>query len=360
MKYKESAQVSAEYLRLALPLIAEHGAAVNPINYAVWYEYVAQTCPPLQEEIDALRNENEKITDEQCERLFSQYISGTDEVKLSKLQEAMQRLLKEMNATVSEADSQALRFDNSLEDYGSRLDDQVELSVLHQIIQGILNDTRSMRESNAALRSQLNQSSKEVNVLREELGRARKEALTDPLTGLTNRKGFTKAAEEAIVQSESTKGLSLLLLDLDHFKRVNDTYGHLLGDKVLKLVAATLRKSVKGQDTPVRHGGEEFAVLLPDTDLEGAIALADNIRKTIKAGKIRRTDNGQLIGTVTVSVGVSHFRQGEPLEEFFSRADTALYQSKATGRDRVTSEAELGPLGSEPPEPPTQLLTDLR
>jgi diguanylate cyclase len=131
----------------------------------------------------------------------------------------------------------------------------------------------------------------------------------------------------------------VVLIDLDHFKQVNDRYGHVFGDSVLKAVAHAIRSCVKGRDLVARFGGEEFVVLLPATSLAGAQALAEQVRGTIAAARIRRGGSAEAVGAITVSLGVATRRPGEAIERLIERADQALYRSKSGGRNRVSIDA---------------------
>ena len=148
------------------------------------------------------------------------------------------------------------------------------------------------------------------------------------------RRAITKAMEEGA-------DLCLIMMDIDHFKNFNDTYGHQVGDQVLKLLANTLKEGTKGQDTAARYGGEEFAIILPLTDLDGAFRLADNLRKTISSKELRNRTTNEKLGQITVSAGLAQFDMGEPINQFIARADEALYMAKHAGRNRVVSQVEL-------------------
>ncbi|MEQ8370868.1 MAG: GGDEF domain-containing protein, partial [Alphaproteobacteria bacterium] len=159
------------------------------------------------------------------------------------------------------------------------------------------------------------------------------------LTGIANRKYFDIRLMECMEQAqESTKPLSLLIMDIDHFKMFNDRHGHLLGDQVLRLVARTITESVKGRDTAARYGGEEFVVLLPETRLSNGMTVAQQIRRAVAGKKVVRKVTGQELGTVTLSVGVAELKAGELPEEFIRRADSAMYEAKGNGRNRVVAE----------------------
>jgi diguanylate cyclase len=194
-----------------------------------------------------------------------------------------------------------------------------------------------------ALRERLEADGRTLATMKAEFAALQNEALLDPLTNLMNRRGFRHALDQ--LASRSPNGLTgaLLMADIDHFKRINDEHGHLLGDKVLQTVAQVLRSCIKGRDVASRFGGEEFAVLLPDTSEQGALAVAEQIRRTVEQGRMRRSDRGKPIGGVTISIGIAIYRPSDDLEVWIGRADEALYRSKRQGRNRVSVANPSGP-----------------
>jgi diguanylate cyclase len=341
MRYTDSPHQSAEYLRLVIPLFSRHSVAANPINYAVWYEYVCGKNTALKLDIDSLLKHGKQLSDEEIEALYMKHVSECDEQTMERLHLDMRRLLSNISDLATQTDDETSRFDDSLVQYGNRLDTQgLVKNTLKEIIDGLLGSTRSMRHFVSSLQERLHQSKQEVDALRKELKRVSDESITDPLTGLINRKGLFSAIEEAISYSDRMNhDPCLMMIDVDHFKRVNDSYGHLLGDKVLQFIGKTLQQRIKGNDTAARFGGEEFCVLLPETPLAGAHAVANDIRKVIEQGRIRRMDDKQPIDGITVSIGVAEYRPVEPVDAFINRADQALYISKQKGRNRVTVES---------------------
>lgn len=340
MRYDDSLDQSAEYLRLVIPLCSRHGVATNPINYAVWYEYVCGKNTALKLAIDALAEKGKLLSEEDIEALYMKHVSECDEQTMKRLHLDMRRLLNNLSGLAAQTNDATSRFDDSLQAYEDRLgaEDVVESTVV-EIIGGLLDSARSMRRFVSTLQERLHDNKQEVEALRKKLKRVSEEAITDSLTGLCNRKGLFTAIEKAVSNEKQTKqGPCLMMIDVDHFKRVNDSYGHLLGDKVLQFVGKTLRQRIKGNDTAARYGGEEFCVLLPETALAGAQAVADDIRKVLERSRIKRLDNNQTIDGVTISIGVAQYRLGEPVEAFINRADGALYISKQEGRNRVTLE----------------------
>jgi diguanylate cyclase (GGDEF)-like protein len=174
-----------------------------------------------------------------------------------------------------------------------------------------------------------------VQELTEQLKRAQTEALQDPLTGLLNRRGFERAILERGAGAAHLAGAALLVADLDHFKHINDVHGHLLGDKVLQAIARILQMNVKDEGILARLGGEEFAVLLNDTNASRARSLAEKVRSAISMCQIRTGDGKSYVGMVTVSLGVAVAAAGESLEQLIHRADAAMYLAKGAGRNRV-------------------------
>ncbi len=172
----------------------------------------------------------------------------------------------------------------------------------------------------------LTETKREVETLRDQLEQSRQEATTDALTGLLNRRAFDSEMVMATENAEMAREyLSLLMIDIDHFKRVNDTHGHLVGDKVIRFIATQLSKNVKGKDIVSRIGGEEFAILLPSTQLENARVLAESIRSRIEKSQLKRMDSSEAIGLITVSIGATCYKRGETINDFLpSRGPGAL------------------------------------
>ena len=198
-----------------------------------------------------------------------------------------------------------------------------------------------MRETNKALEDRLSLSKTEISNLQHSLEAIRAESLTDPLTGLGNRKYFDRSIEMAVQTAlASGEPLSLLMFDIDHFKSFNNSYGHLTGDQVLRLVGMSLKQTIKGQDITARYGGEEFAVVLPNTALRQALTVADHIRRAVMAKELKKKSTGEILGRVTISVGVSMLKPGDDTDSLIERADACLYAAKRNGRNRVICEVD--------------------
>ena len=337
MKYDQDRNASGEILRLLIQKMAGHPAAFTPLNYAVWYEFSTGINPALSEAMGKRLDNGEKLDDDAIEKLYIKYVSECNMDVQRVLREDIQQLLGKLAGLTEETDSQAHQFGNSLQAYGETLKQGLDASSLNALIGNMTGDTDKMRGSMQNLQSELAASKEQVDKLHQELQSARGEAMTDPLTSLLNRRGFETIAKQTYAdQATLDKGLCLLMVDIDHFKKVNDTYGHLFGDKVIRAIAMTLKSKVRGEDSVARLGGEEFAVMLPETDIADARRVAEHIRQSIERGKIRRLDTQEQIGGITISIGIAAYTSGVSVVDLLDQADKALYVSKKTGRNRTT------------------------
>lgn len=336
-KYPHTVSESAEFLRLALPQMSRHDAGFHPVTYALWYEYVAAINKPLRVAIDAACANGGKIDDAKAYALYQEFVAGIDDKTARQVSEGFQRVLIDMSASAAAAGDKAEQFGNAIEQWTDERTANIATAPSDPGLDRLLGNTRDMREAIGTLQARLENSQREIAALRVQVERAREDALADGLTGLVNRKGFDKALATCLAGSgPSSNGPSLLMTDIDHFKKINDNYGHLFGDKVLRAVAQILKDNVKGKDTAARYGGEEFVILLPDTPLRGAAVLAEHIRGTIESSRIRRADTRESLEKVTISIGVATYQTGEAPEKFLERADGALYAAKGSGRNRVS------------------------
>ncbi|MGE0409177.1 MAG: GGDEF domain-containing protein, partial [Amphiplicatus sp.] len=212
------------------------------------------------------------------------------------------------------------------------------------LLEGVLAVTKTVRQENMKLEKRLAESSDEVASLRHSVEHIQQEAMTDPLTGVRNRKSFDLAIVKQMRRARETKEpLALIIGDVDHFKLFNDRWGHQTGDQVLRLVAEVMNANVKGQDLLARYGGEEFSILLPDTTLENAEMLADRIRRAIESRRLKKRRTDEDLGLITMSMGVAAFAENDTMETLIERADECLYAAKRGGRNRVVAESAIKP-----------------
>lgn len=335
MKYHDSVAKSIEYLGPVLSSMAKQAAAMDPVSYTVWYQYVSGINPALEAAVDEHTKDGELLDENTTYEIFSTHVADIDEQVVQRFSAGFHKVLAEMSSSVAQAGDQAGVFGNALEKWCS--DRLTSGSKPSHEVDAIIGLTRNMQGSIMSLQGRLDESRHEIQQLQQEVGKAREDSLADGLTGLTNRRGFDVGLAACLLADDHILGgPSLIMVDIDHFKHVNDTYGHVFGDKVIRAVAQILKDHAKGADTAARYGGEEFAVLLPVSPAEAARQLAEKIRNTVEKIRIKCTTDQRALANISISLGVAGFKQGESASEFVSRADVALYASKNAGRNRVT------------------------
>jgi diguanylate cyclase len=334
-------EVTKSHAEAALAAMLRHAVPPTPRNYALWYAHVSGAASELSRTLDILIANQEPFTTAQNEGLLDRFLGPDLSLAALEQTERLQQTVAQLVGHVETATGTARAYGQSLRDYSTRLAGGDKSDKLPDIVAGLLAETQRVAARNEQLESRLSQSSGEIQELRQNLAAVRHEAMTDALTGINNRKSFElclrSAAREAV---ENGEPLSLLFIDIDHFKRFNDNYGHQLGDQVLRLVARTLTDCVKGRDTAARYGGEEFAILLPQTRVVDAMRLAEQIRTTMMRRKIVSKTSGEDYGNITLSIGVSGYVPGEKLNAMVKRADAALYCAKRKGRNLVVAETD--------------------
>lgn len=307
----------------------------NPINYAVFYEYVAGQNPQLREALDQFRDSARELTDSQMHSLYHSFVSDTDEQAIKDVRQALSSIIDSTRGSLEKVAQESGAYQEDLGAAAKQLTSGDSTDVV-DIVAQLIDETVRMQAVGRGLENELTRTNRDLSSLRREFTRVQEESLEDPLTGIQNRRAFDTALAQALEYARANnEELCLLMVDIDHFKSVNDTHGHVVGDAVLKQVAHAINETVRGGDVLARFGGEEFVVLLPNTPMEGAECVADNICNKVRNTYMDRRNVGKDIGKVTVSVGVALFAAQESSEEFLVRADTALYRAKESGRNRV-------------------------
>ena len=327
-----------EYGAQAMRLMNENQIEPTPNAYGVWYSYTSSQNNDLIEQI------NQRFADKlPFDSPFMYEMSSLLDLPQSDLAnstlEAGEQLSDKMDnilELMSSVTGDTSQFGKSMEGVSAALTSEISAADLGQVVDTIVAATKQMEARSRQLEEKLTQSKSEVEELRTNLVAARNEAMTDQLTGIPNRKAFDEVLlTEIAAASQSGSPLSLAMGDIDFFKKFNDTFGHQAGDQVLRLVGRCLSSNVKGQDTPARYGGEEFVMVLPNTVLEDAVKVADNIRKVIQSRELIKKSTGQNLGIVTMSLGVTQFQLDDTPQTLIERADAALYTAKDQGRNRV-------------------------
>jgi len=339
----ESLEQARGYAKAAFERMERLSIRPVPTNFCVWYAYHTGKSPELRRAIDILISNRRPFTDGANEEIYDRFFTlNHEQTELRASMARVQDTLAQLVSNLGEAGQSTSRYNAALTEISGGIEADPAPDVVTVLVRRLLEETAAIQRRMEHLDNHFTTSSETVRQLRDRLEGLRREALTDPLTGIANRKAFDATLRDAARQSmEAGTELSLLFLDIDHFKTFNDTWGHQIGDQALRLVAKTLSDNVKGQDLASRYGGEEFAVILPHTALHDAVTLANKIRHAFAVRKVVKRETGETVGSLTVSIGVSRYEPGESLLHFVARADQALYAAKRDGRNRVVAEDAL-------------------
>jgi diguanylate cyclase len=330
------------FAEVALGQIKSLRQTAVPRNYEIWYVYATGYNAPLNKIINETLARNGRLSESDLEQIYETYLSH---IKASdRIDKVGSRVIGEIDdvmGLIVDALGMSRTYDAKLDGASEKLRSARTRDEIKAVVDGLLKSTREMQETNKALENRLALSKTEIANLQHSLEAIRAESLTDPLTGLGNRKYFDRSIELAVKTAQVTgEPLSLLMVDIDHFKSFNDSYGHLTGDQVLRLVALSLKQTIKGQDITARYGGEEFVVVLPTTALRQALTVADHIRRAVMAKELKKKSTGEILGRVTISVGVSMLKPDDTTDSLIDRADACLYAAKRNGRNRVVCEVD--------------------
>jgi diguanylate cyclase len=333
MRYTDTGSQSAEILRMVLPNISKHGGCYVPTAYTVWYEHLSGSNSRLTADLTDRLQKSSSLDQRAIEDMFIAHIQSRRAGNFSLLQKGLEALALRLAQAAADSSGGVDQFAQALETGLAELQLQGGSAELQTVLQKLIGSTWAARESVGTLRTELDASQMELRTMRDRLGALEAEVTRDPLTSLLNRRGFERAVEQLQTTGPGLSAAAVLMLDLDRFKRVNDTYGHLFGDQVLRAMAEVLNGVIKGSNIAARFGGEEFVVLLPRTSEADAVALAEQFRQSFAQVKVRRVGSDKIVEQLSVSIGVAVPLAAEPLERTIERADAALYRAKSEGRN---------------------------
>lgn len=335
---KNDFQKSAANLKKAVPLMVKHHVPATPANYALWYTYVEQTIPELNHDVDSLLTEHNVLPPVNSVELYREHIAGKATVDLTHLKTNLEALVTEVSSSMTDAISDTSDFSKilskSFDDISSSIDanNNPTLDEVMPLIQELVDDANDIRHSTDFIHNQLKNASDEISRLKTQLAKVQCNAMFDSLTSIYNRGAFDT---DLTMFCDAKQPMSLIFLDIDHFKKFNDDLGHLFGDTILKGIAQRLKQACKGGISAYRFGGEEFALIVPNKSLRVARQMAEAVRLSVEKMAITDRKTGNKMGNVTASFGVAEFAEGDTYEDLVGRADKQLYDAKRTGRNRV-------------------------
>jgi len=331
-------QITA-HARAAIASLQEHGLPPSPPNYNIWYEFHAGQKPGLSHALE-LAQARGRISDSVMEELSARFFQP--QAEFGALSSALSRIsgtLREALGIMAEHGADAVAFGDSLNELSAEALRNPER--LQSVLARLVDEAREMTRRTHEMGRKIAHSAQQIETLRTELEDTRREANTDALTGLPNRRVFDAQLRALTAQAtESDQPLAMILLDIDHFKSINDRWGHPVGDAVLRRTAITVASLLRERDLAARFGGEEFAVLLPGTLAGQAMQIAERTRLAVSTQTLTVRTTGDQLGNITASFGVAAYRGGEPVAAFLKRADQAMYRAKEGGRNRVCGEEQ--------------------
>jgi diguanylate cyclase len=336
--YDDYAQ-AIKYLKLVLPEMASHKIPTTPENYAVWYEYTTGKNTALVKKIDEIKTQNRVFTQSVNDHLYEIFIARRPQLSIHQLNASVKNVIDSLLEQIQKEDQGHSSYSQSLETLANQVNRIAQLSDLEHLIAQLVSDAHQRTLENESFRQQIKKMSQEVEDLDSKLKRVALDADTDALTGIFNRRALNQTLSSYL--RDTKKQFSLVMLDIDHFKKLNDQHGHLTGDKVLKFVASLIGKNIRGQDYLARFGGEEFVILLPETELESALCVANNIRHYLANQALYDSSNDLQLGRLTLSMGVACRQKNDTADILLERADQCLYLAKQKGRNKAVCQRKL-------------------
>ena len=343
MRYTDSHDQAVEYTKAAMSFLNKHGLTPNPATMSVWYDYVSGANPALVSAVDKALNDEGVLSNGRCQEIYERYlINQTDHEALDDASERLQSSMEEVRACIGEAGRDHGAYGEALIGISNQLKGGGTAEEVAGLVRGILDKTQEVIEKTKALEHRLAESSKEIEELNEHLREVRQQAMSDPLTGIANRKYFDLLLrEEAERASKAKHDLALIFIEIENFRAFKEIYGAVIGDEVVKFVAGRLGQIAAKTGTPARYGGEEFALILPRTGLPEARLMADRIRQDLGAQKLKNLKTGERYGAINLALGVAVYASGEPAADLVQRANKALYEAKGgkQGAEAAATEA---------------------
>lgn len=332
------------FAAIALGKIVELELPADPQSFELWYVYATGQNQKLRDEIDQALQRQGRLTEGDLSQLYARHISAMSARSTKDLDKVANRLTDEVGQVVrmiSAAATSVERYDEKLHEGSRAADSAGSEADLRRAVDDLISATKTMERENSVLKEQLVASISRSEQLKHEIEAVRLESLTDSLTQIGNRQYFDDSLAREIARAdESAAPLTLLMVDIDHFKRVNDEFGHQMGDDVLRLVAARLKSSVRDGEI-ARYGGEEFGIVLYNKSIQIGKLIAERIRAAIESAEMKVRSTGAPVGRITVSIGVAELKPRMSGEDLIRHADEALYAAKRKGRNCVVLKDEV-------------------
>ncbi|MCI3135125.1 GGDEF domain-containing protein [Phenylobacterium aquaticum] len=326
------------FARKALQAMEKHQVWPTPVNYELWLHSLADPTGPLALELGRIISSGEAFTDGLADELAAVYLPKAKlNEQIRDTGDALTKELAAVSRAIQSAQKSSEAYGLTLASASKSLTGERDTDDVKAMISTLATATKQVQRENKSLEKRLSESTAEVARLREHLEQVRRDATTDALTSLSNRKAFDEELDRACEEADARgEALALAVIDIDHFKSFNDTWGHQTGDQVLRYVASVIGGRGAPPRFAARYGGEEFALIFPREGAKTAVAALEEIREEVSSRILKRRSTDEDLGAITVSAGLAERMPGETPHAFMERADRALYASKRGGRNRVS------------------------
>lgn len=329
MSLEHNYQVSSNLSELTHDFLSSHSIAPTPVNYSVIYLYISNENELLNAAIDRFLSQKATITTDFIADLFERYVSFSNQVEnnvLSPFEKTLTKTLDQINQQVGNEE----KVTKSLNKLKTILTKTEHHQSIKHVVGFLFETISNTKAQHQVLSKELSTTQQEIDQLKSKLASSRKEALIDSLTGLLNRRG----CDDKLQTLNFSHTHSSLAIDIDHFKRINDTFGHFVGDQVIQRIAKTIASQISEHDFAVRFGGEEFVVIIANKTMSEAKIIAEKIRLSIEKMKLIRKETNAYLPPISVSIGIAENNNVSDWHSLFKQADDALYQAKNSGRNR--------------------------
>ncbi|WP_088330455.1 GGDEF domain-containing protein [Lacimicrobium sp. SS2-24] len=334
-KKEENIEASFQILKQTVPLLLKHRISAIPTNYALWYTYASGQSAELNAELDKMTENQRPLSSAKAQELHRAYLADQQEVSTWQLRQSLEAMLVDLTQSLTDTktDTQGFKhsMDNCLEDLEKVEREGWSVEEVMTLVREMVRETQQIKRSTLDFSASLATAEKEIAQLRRQLAESQKDALYDALTGLYNR----RVLDEEIAAMAPDQGVCLIMIDIDHFKSINDQYGHQMGDRVLKAIAKRIKDNCRENAVAYRFGGEEFSVLMTASKLSQAIHQAESMRRAMERVSVIDRRSGKNLDGVTASFGVAEYKKGMRRSDLLEQADKYLYEAKRLGRNRV-------------------------
>jgi len=326
---------SFKHLKNTIPLMLKHKIPAVPLNYALWYTYASNESESLNETLDHALQRNLPISDSKTRDLYRKHVADEQDVDVWELRHSLESMVIELSQSVQDTRSETRNFkstmDTCMDDLAKVEREGLSMEEVMDLVRTLVSQTKQIRGSTLSFSTALNDAEREITRLRNQLEQSQQAALYDALTGLCNRRYF----DEELAAYAMRPNMCLILADLDHFKKINDTHGHVMGDLVLKASAKKLQAACREGAQAFRFGGEEFAIIVPNSKLSVARQIAETMRRSIEKIGVRDKRTSEVLGGISASFGIAETKAGMNPLALIEAADKQLYEAKNLGRNRV-------------------------